>query len=419
MRPLLTINEQMERTVYEWFCIGIVVSLIFFPISVSILGIALFLFWLLMTVPAGRAKSSKPGLVILFSSLYILVLIGISYSQNLPYALFKAQQKSALAVFPLVLGYSRVLNAESVRKIQVSFVVSTLLACLYCLCIGLIHFFRTGEINLLNGHPLVKLKDMNPYLMAFVCVMAIIFCFEEYFRRAEIFYFKNVLLLFSVILFSIFIILIGNRTVLVIWLLVSFFYYFRLFTSLWFRIIVPLVVLVLSGIAILFVPALNQQVKELTDNSANTRITLDKDSSLGRSWGGKAIRVAIWQCSMDIIKENPAVGVGSGDAQDALQQAYENRMFYFASRYNRYNAHNQYLQELINSGLIGLVIWLFCLAIPMIMAWRNADHIYFIFLLGIAAIALTESVLEISKGLVLYSFFNSFFAFAQKKKTVL
>lgn len=416
MKPLLKISEGLERTVYEWLCIGIVVSLIFFPIGVSILGIGLFAFWLISTVPAGRAKTSHPGLVILFSSLYILVLIGILYSENLPNALFKAQQKSALAFFPLVLGYSQVLTAESARKIQVSFVLSALVACLYCLSIGLIQFFRTGSTNYLNGHPLVMLKEMNPYLMGFICVMAMVFCFEELLKTSKDLFAKKAFLLFSVVLFSVFTVLIGNRTVLVFWFLVSCFYYFRLFTAFWLRVIVPLVVLMLSGVAILFVPALNQQVRELTDNSANTSIPLDKDSSLGRSWGGKAIRIAIWNCSEDIIKENPLFGVGSGDAQDALQKAYENRLFYFASRYNRYNAHNQYIQELINSGLVGFVLWLCCLTIPLIMAWRNADAVYFIFLLGIAAVSLTESVLEISKGIVLYSFFNSFFAFTQKKK---
>ncbi|GAC1705506.1 MAG: hypothetical protein NVS9B7_11260 [Flavisolibacter sp.] len=74
--------------------------------------------------------------------------------------------------------------------------------------------------------------------------------------------------------------------------------------------------------------------------SSKETIQLDKDASLGRAWGGKQIRTAIWKCSQDIIRRHFISGVGIGDVQDSLQAAYEKRKFYFASRYNKYNTHN-------------------------------------------------------------------------------
>jgi len=61
------------------------------------------------------------------------------------------------------------------------------------------------------------------------------------------------------------------------------------------------VVLVISSVAI---PKVKEQWTELFDFSARSRIVLDKDSSLGRNWGGNALRVAIWKCSSDMLKNH-------------------------------------------------------------------------------------------------------------------
>ncbi len=146
---------------------------------------------------------------------------------------------------------------------------------------------------------------------------------------------------------------------------------------------------------------------------------MDKDESLGRGWGGKTIRLAIWECSLDILKEHWLTGVGIGNSQDELQKAYEKRKFYFASRYNKYNAHNQYIQQAIASGVLGLVVFLACIFIPLFRFIRQKDKLFYtLFLLCFAFICITESVLEISKGVIWYSFFNSIFVF-NKKSTLL
>ena len=177
-----------------------------------------------------------------------------------------------------------------------------------------------------------------------------------------------------------------------------------------FALVAGLAVLtVITGFTI--VPLKNQWT-ELFDFSGKASIVLDADSSLARPWGGKAIRVAIWKCSGDIIKRRWLTGVGTGDVQDCLQQAYEDRKFYFASRYNRYNAHNQYLQSAISHGIAGALLFAFCIAVPLYQNRKSfSNNIYMLFLVLFAITAITESVLEINKGVVLYSFFNSIFAF--------
>ena len=169
------------------------------------------------------------------------------------------------------------------------------------------------------------------------------------------------------------------------------------------------VLTIITGVTI---TPLKKQWSELFDFSGKASIVLDADSSLIRPWRGKAIRVAIWKCSGDIIKRHWLTGVGTGDVQDSLQQVYEDRKFYFASRYNRYNAHNQYLQSAISHGIAGTLLFVLCIAVPLYQNRRNySKSIYPLFLVLFSITAITESVLEINKGVVLYSFFNSIFAF--------
>jgi O-antigen ligase len=50
------------------------------------------------------------------------------------------------------------------------------------------------------------------------------------------------------------------------------------------------------------------------------------DQSLGRNWGGRALRVAIWQCAWDVVREHPLVGVGLGDVQTPCRTATEKQL---------------------------------------------------------------------------------------------
>jgi O-antigen ligase len=169
-------------------------------------------------------------------------------------------------------------------------------------------------------------------------------------------------------------------------------------------------------LSLLFIPSLQYKWKELVNFSQQNRIQLDKDASLGKSWGGTSIRIAIWQCSEDIINRHWLFGVGTGDVQDSLQAAYKHRKFYFAALYNKYNAHNQYLEMWLANGLPGLLIYILCIFVPLVMHIRERNALdYVLFLLLILVISFTESFLNVNKGTIWYSLFNSIFGFAYLK----
>ncbi|HEY0680623.1 MAG TPA: O-antigen ligase family protein [Chitinophagaceae bacterium] len=391
--------------------IGICMSLIFLPILTSILSIVLFVYWSLFA-QKDFSLNRRMWFVLLFCSLYLLVIIGSLYSANSDEAIFKLQQKSALALFPLVFGTAVAFTTMAYHRILLAFTWFTLAGCLFCLGFGIMHLIQTGSPNMLYGYEMVILKDMSPFLLGLFCLIAVIYLLTRIyngdFRQGR----ERTMYVTVLLLLSLFLFVLGNRNVLFSWSVVVSFFFLKNIAG---RILRFLFFLVLMGAfagAALFNPSFKKQVKDLTDFSETNVIPLDADKSLGRSWGGKALRLAIWQCSMDIIKTNFVTGVGTGDVQDSLQAAYERRKFYFASRYNLYNAHNQFIQETLACGFAGFLIFITCLLAPLITFFRdNRKQLYVLFLVTFLIICLTESILEISKGIIFYSFFNSIFAF--------
>jgi O-antigen ligase len=399
-----------QEQVLTALSVGIAGSLVFWPLMTSVLSILLFVYW---AVFATR-RFNRPGwgLILLFSSLYLSVIIGSFYSANTDEAMFKLQQKSALTMFPLVFGTAVALTGVAYHRILILFAWFTLAGCLFCLGYGLVHLIQTGSPARLYGYQMVVLKDMSPFMLGLYCLLAVIYLLTAFYRGAFEDKKRRRTYVALLLVLSLFLFVLGNRNILFSWSIVVIFFFLRRLVKGYMRYVLVGGVLALFVAAFVFNPSLRRQVRDLADFSASNTIQLDQDRSLGRDWGGKALREAIWRCSMDVVRTYWLTGVGSGDVQDSLQASYERRKFYFASRYNVYNAHNQFLQETLAYGIIGLLAFIACLLVPLLLYYGDANkQLYVLFLLSFFIICLTESILEISKGIVFYSFFNSIFAF--------
>jgi O-antigen ligase len=403
-----------EELMYGMLFSGIVISFLFWPLLNSICSMALFVYWLFFSKKEFSFSSGKSRWTILFCLLYLLVITGTFYTGNMHEAVFKLQQKSALLIFPVVMGTSSAITPAVYRRTFSVFTWSTFLACLYCIIHGIYIFLQHGTTVQLSGYPMVILKDMSPFILALCCLLSLMYVFQHvYLAKTHKEPLSPLYGYISIAIFLFFFLfLLGNRNILICMCGVFIFFCFRLIPKMHYRLTLLTGLVILLILTINFNPYFNRQWNDLVDFSKENTIQLDEDSTLGRDWGGKTIRLAIWDCSMDIIQKHWLTGVGTGDVQDELQQAYEKRKFYFASRYNRYNAHNQYLQETLASGLPGLIIFTCSIFLPLYHnIIRKKNTLYTLFLLSFAFICITESILEISKGVIWYSFFNALFIF--------
>jgi len=378
--------------------------------SYNSIGIIILLVYWLLFLPKSFNKG-RIRFILMISALFWVALIAMGYTQNINEGLFRLQQKSILFVIPLIFGTIDFDWQREFRWIVSLFIITAVIASLVCLGDGFMYFVRNDSTERFFSDGLVEFINLYPYIMALICLVAILIISEASLNKIELhnwlhqpFIAAGLLIFFSLMIF-----LLSVKQIILAWM--AFFVINALRMKArksvaLFLIVCSFIILIAS---VFFIPTLNRKVKEVFYSEENN-IPLDRDASLGRDWNGIALRKAIWTCTLDVIKSNFIVGVGTGDGQDTLQAAYENRMFYFASRHNLYNAHNQYLQTMVNFGVIGLFIWMFSLY----SFWKTfRRHWLIVNLIGCFMFAmLTESMLETNKGILLMAFCCSIIPFA-------
>lgn len=116
-----------------------------------------------------------------------------------------------------------------------------------------------------------------------------------------------------------------------------------------------------------------------------------------------SIRYAIWNCSIDQIKNsNLLFGNGVGDVRDVLQECY-NVKYPNLDKY--YNSHNQYFSIILGLGIIGLLSLLIYFFIVLRLNFNKYLSIEFLFYLFVFNF---ENVLERKYGVLLFLFFSLF-----------
>lgn len=145
-------------------------------------------------------------------------------------------------------------------------------------------------------------------------------------------------------------------------------------------------------------------------------IAYDNYSMTGDANGSSVFqRVEFVKASLNIIKNNLIVGVGTGDVADAFADYYESTDTKLLKE-NRLRSHNQYLAITVAFGVAGLIWFLFSLIYPFLADEKNRNYLYLVFLLIMLLSMLTEDTLETQVGVTLFAFFNSFLVFVSGER---
>lgn len=145
--------------------------------------------------------------------------------------------------------------------------------------------------------------------------------------------------------------------------------------------------------------AINGTVWELKNNigTHNTDTKTTSDSRMSR-----------WLVGLDVFKEKPFFGHGSGTENEILLvQFKKNKMKLSADR--SYNSHNQILGFLIRFGLIGGASICLFIIVNWYLAISEKDLIYVSFLIIISSIFCVENYLDRNMGINFIALFGSVF----------
>jgi hypothetical protein len=128
-------------------------------------------------------------------------------------------------------------------------------------------------------------------------------------------------------------------------------------------------------------------------------------------------RFEMWYCSVKILANNNTwiTGVGLGNEQKSLDTCYSHNG-YKHMEMNKFNAHNQLLQDFLTGGILMALASLGVFFIPLIIAVRSENYPFIGFMVIMITFSITEAVLLRQKGVVFYSLFTCLFLFQSIKK---
>lgn len=139
------------------------------------------------------------------------------------------------------------------------------------------------------------------------------------------------------------------------------------------------------------------------------------------AWSGKdandysfAMRVQAWKNAAQVIKQQPILGVGIGDADKELHDNFA-RMNSSMTEANRKNPHLQFLENSVQSGLISGILYL-SLVFFMVFAKRKPNILISAVLMMLFVASCFESILERQASVVAFAAIIAFaMAFSAQK----
>ena len=128
-------------------------------------------------------------------------------------------------------------------------------------------------------------------------------------------------------------------------------------------------------------------------------------------------RILIWECGLNALKESTFWGYGTGNSKDILLKKYqENKLDHLYN--SKFNAHNQYLETALESGIIWTSLLIISMLYSMFYAFKIKNYLYFNVLSILSPFMFFESFLMTQSGCYFTSFFIILLFFNSTKSNV-
>lgn len=325
--------------------------------------------------------------------------------------------KSGLVVIPFAIYNMHQADPVIKRRLLSGYCILLFIASLYCLIIAGRMYGQVHSSNVFFYHALVKpLSHHAVYFSVFVFT-ALIFLFENINNR--ILFFNRLLSIGLILYFSILVFLLSSKLVIAFYLLYLFYYFMVLIRR---NTVHRQSILVLFALIIVIVSTAITMRNPVTNRFheilySDMKLVNQDNFEPSDYFDGLQFRLLQWKFVPGILSKTNSwwTGVSPGDAQSYLDEAYISKHMYTgdgkASRgLLGYNTHNQFLEALLQTGIVGLFLFLLIASCLVRRAWKIIHTGYVFILLLLLAWLFSESVLETQYGIVIFTFFPLFFA---------
>ncbi|HAW52448.1 MAG TPA: hypothetical protein DCX54_09010 [Flavobacteriales bacterium] len=332
---------------------------------------------------------------------YAILLIGIFNSSQINAAWFDVEVKFSLLLFPFIFS-ARSLTRKQFSDILVWFIIGCLIATIICLTVAVFYYFDTYDESVFYYQEVSIFQHPSYFSMYLNFCIYVIYYFMVYDKQS----FKiqsDVLSVIIIVIFSLFVVLLSSKIGLITLFMVIF-----TGTIMWFlrsRAIFPSLIVFTMLTSLIYISFnyssyIQGRLEEAVFSLSDERVTFTTTGA----------RVIIWKIGIELIKEKPLLGYGTGDVKSELINKYDEKGFSYLAGL-KLNAHNQYLQMLIAIGILGSVFFWLYLYYPVLAPGFFKNMLYMGLITLISFNFLTESMLETQAGVVFYAFFNAMFFF--------
>ena len=328
-------------------------------------------------------RHSNKKLYLFFATTYIMYAISMLYTSNVSDGWQNMEKKLSFIIFPLFFFVSDMtyLSSKRIKALFYAFLSGLLLFIVSNMLWAIYDFIvLDAPIRRFLGWEITKINYIHHTYIAMYACFGIIYSFVELFDNHLKSKGKIAFLLSTLVLSTLFVILVESRA----GILCMFLLFACLFAWLFFvkkkRMITMCVgtafAVLLVIFFLLFPSGLNRIIKTQQD-------LVDTEHK-------EDIRITLLKAGLSVAKENCMFGVGVGDRCDVLIKYYE----------------DQFVDTTISIGMLGLLLLLGYFVVPIVLFAINKrwDVVMLLFLFSIAFNAVFEAVFETQTGILYFNF---------------
>jgi O-antigen ligase len=345
-------------------------------------------------------KSKKRGLifVLLLSGLFLLNAISLFYSSNFQFGIKTVETQISLILLPVLIYFDRDFYYTEQNKIKTLFIYAAFASIIALIGIfiyngkltEILNYNRQYDIySVLRYHKLSA--GQHPSYISLGYLFAIILIWQGLKAISHKAYFAVKVVLIVILLSFIF--FLNARAIFIAAFLVVIYFAIKYMTE--HRLIYKIIIIAFLGFGFLFLVK-NTRFKKVFLNLSNATNIEQVD-----------LRFSLWRNAAIACKDKPIFGYGIGDSKEAIAKVHKQRNITEAVDYNL-NAHNQFLETLIQTGLVGFILLCSLFVVALYQSIKKKQELLFLFLIITIVCFIFESMLQRLTGVVFLAFWYSF-----------
>lgn len=392
------LNENRYYQLLTWFLCLFAITLPFVKIIYNFIALGCIVFLILISKDSFSNIKQNLKDYFLTSSYFFLILISTAYSSNVEIGINHISKSVVILVMPFCVFSMAKISQLTLFRVLSNFIASlsvfAFLGMLFALAVYLLdfgnYFYYYGYSEILNIHS----SYYGMYISFSLSVLLYYFLYINSDQNALFFCGIASFIILIVALY-----MLAARGATLSFVMVSFILIAiklkRKIPSIMIYSIIITVIFLASTIAILRLPNFQSRYQNILETEMVWKGLATNNEILNRK--------VHYQSVIEAWEMNPIFGNGIGDSNMIIQQKYSKNNFVGYEK--GYNAHNQFLETLSESGIFGLsiLILVFAYCIYTGIKYQNLIMLIFIFILGFAF--LTESILHRIHGISFYAFF--------------